>query len=79
MPNFAAVANSDYLSANASPDFLRKQFPNIHTWNAFAYDYLVGHEGWNTFKAKMKDRDPQFATRRLRLRHRVRSQRIACR
>jgi branched-chain amino acid transport system substrate-binding protein len=61
VPNFAAVANSDYLSANASPDFLHKQFPNIHTWNAFAYDYLVGHEGWNTFKAKMKDRDPQFA------------------
>ncbi len=60
VPNFAAVANSDYLSANASPDFLRKQFPNIHTWNVFSYDYLTGHEGWNLFKSKMKDRDPQF-------------------
>ena len=60
VPNFAAVANSDYLSSNASPDFLRKQFPNIHTWNVFSYDYLTGHEGWNLFKSKMKDRDPQF-------------------
>jgi branched-chain amino acid transport system substrate-binding protein len=60
VPNFAAAANSDYLSANASPDFLRKQFPNIHTWNVFSYDYLTGHEGWNLFKSKMKDRDPQF-------------------
>ena len=60
VPNFAAAANSDYLSANGSPDFLRKQFPNIHTWNVFSYDYLTGHEGWNLFKSKMKDRDPQF-------------------
>ena len=59
-PNFAAVANSDYLSSNGSPDFLRKQFPNIHTWNVFSYDYLTGHEGWNLFKQKMKDRDSQF-------------------
>ncbi|MGE5617316.1 MAG: ABC transporter substrate-binding protein [Candidatus Woesearchaeota archaeon] len=59
-PNFAAVANSDYLSSNGSPDFLHKQFPNIHTWNVFSYDYLTGHEGWNLFKSKMKDRDPQF-------------------
>jgi len=60
VPNFAAVANSDYLSANASPDFLRKEFAQIHTWNVFSYDYLTGHEGWNLFKSKMKDRDPQF-------------------
>jgi branched-chain amino acid transport system substrate-binding protein len=60
VPNFAAVANSDYLSSNGSPDFLHKQFSNIHTWNVFSYDYLTGHEGWNLFKQKMKDRDPQF-------------------
>lgn len=60
VPNFAAVANSDYLSANASPDFLHKQFSSIHTWNVFSYDYLTGHEGWNAFKTQMKARDPQF-------------------
>lgn len=60
VPNFAAVSNSDYLSADGSPDFLRKQFPSIHTWNVFSYDYLTGHEGWNLFKQKMKDLDSRF-------------------
>ena len=60
VPNFAAVANSDYLSANGSPDFLQKQFPDVHKWNVYSYDYLTGHEGRNLFKAKMKERDPSF-------------------
>lgn len=60
VPNFAAVAVSDYLSQNASPTFLRRKFPNVHTWNIYGYDYLTGHEGWNNFKTQMAARDKKF-------------------
>ena len=62
VPNFAGIAVSDYLSANAAPDFLKKDFPGVTTWNVFAYDYLTGHEGWNNFVKSMKAVEPGFKT-----------------
>jgi branched-chain amino acid transport system substrate-binding protein len=61
VPNFAAVAVSDYLSADAAPDFLKKQFPQVTNWNVYSYDYVTGHEGWNNFTKAMKAREPKFA------------------
>ncbi len=60
--NFAAVANSDYLSRHAAPTFLKKYFPQVNTWNIFGYDYLTGHEGWDAFKAAMQSVEPNFQT-----------------
>lgn len=58
--NFAAVADSDYQSANAAPTFLKKYFPKVNTWNIYGYDYLTGHEGWDAFKTAMKAVEPNF-------------------
>src|ERR1700723_430496 len=62
VPNFAGIAVSDYLSANAAPTFLKRDFSKVNTWNVFAYDYLTGHEGWNNFIKSMKAVEPNFTT-----------------
>jgi branched-chain amino acid transport system substrate-binding protein len=60
VPNFAAVADSDYLSRHAAPTFLKKYFPSVNTWNIYGYDYLTGHQGWDNFKAAMQAVEPNF-------------------
>lgn len=59
-PNFFRVSANDDMATTAISLFANENFPEISTWNVFGFDYVTGHDQWDSFVEKVTAQNPDF-------------------
>lgn len=60
--HFFRVAPSDTMLTSAAAQFAHEHFPSIGTWDAYAPDYVTGHDDWTFFSEKLRRLSPGVQT-----------------
>ncbi|TAM60100.1 hypothetical protein EPN52_05910 [bacterium] len=60
--HFFRIAPSDAMLTSAAAQFAHEHFPTISTWDAYAPDYVTGHDDWNFFSEKLRRLSPSVQT-----------------
>jgi len=56
--HFFRIAPSDEMLTSAAAQFAHERFASITTWDAYAPDYVTGHDDWNFFSEKLRHLSP---------------------
>lgn len=59
-PNFIRISASDAMATKAIAQFANENFPDVSKWNVFGFDYVTGHDQWDSFVANLTELNPDF-------------------
>ena len=59
-PNFFRVAANNEMSTTAISMFANENFPEITKWNVFGFDYVTGHDQWDSFVNNLTELNGEF-------------------
>jgi len=59
-PNFIRISASDAMATKAIAAFANENFPEISKWNVFGFDYVTGHDQWDSFVNNLTALNPDF-------------------
>ena len=59
-PNFIRISASDAMATKAIAAFANENFPEISKWNVFGFDYITGHDQWDSFVTNLTELNPDF-------------------
>ena len=60
VPNFVRISANDAMMANAITRFVYDRFPDVTKWNTFGFDYVTGHDQWESFVSNLTALEPDF-------------------
>ncbi|HET9880014.1 MAG TPA: ABC transporter substrate-binding protein [Candidatus Limnocylindria bacterium] len=59
-PNFFRVSANDEMATTAISMFANENFPEITKWNVFGFDYVTGHDQWDSFVTNLTELNGDF-------------------